>query len=251
MIARFLFKKIDNSPLILFRICFGILIACEAYGAIFTGWIRRTLIEPKFTFSFIGFEWLQPLPGNGMYFYFLIMGTLGLMIALGLRYRFSIISFTILWTGVYLMQKSSYNNHYYLLILVSFIMIFLPAHKAIAMDAKRNPSTARNAMPNWVKCIVILQLFIVYTYASLAKIYGDWLDFTFIANLMKSKANYPIVGSFLQQVWIHKIIAVFGIVFDFLIVPALLWKPSRKIAFALAIFFHFSLSLFSIYGVLF
>ena len=36
----------------------------------------------------------------------------------------------------------------------------------------------------------------------------------------------------------HKIIAIFGICFDLLIVPALLWKPTRKIAFVLSIFFH-------------
>ena len=238
MLYRFLFKKIDNSSLILFRICFGILIACESYGAIITGWVKRTLIEPKFTFSFIGFEWLQPLPGNGMYFYFFIMGTLGLLIALGYKYRLSMLSFAVLWTGVYLMQKSSYNNHYYLLVLISFIMVFLPANKAVSLDAKTHPKIASNAMPNWVKWLIILQLFIVYTYASVAKIYGDWLDFSFIAMLMKGKANYPIIGAWLQTPWIHKVIATFGILFDFLIVPALLWKPTRNIAFAFAIFFH-------------
>ena len=67
MAERFLFKHIDNSALIVFRILFGLLIFLEAVGAILTGWVRKTLVEPEFTFSFIGFEWLQPLPGNGMY----------------------------------------------------------------------------------------------------------------------------------------------------------------------------------------
>ncbi|HSR60491.1 MAG TPA: HTTM domain-containing protein, partial [Robiginitalea sp.] len=66
---RLLFSRIDNSPLVLFRICFGVLIALECFGAIATGWVRRTLVEPEFTFPFIGFEWLQPLPGMGMYGY--------------------------------------------------------------------------------------------------------------------------------------------------------------------------------------
>jgi len=119
LLNRFLFTRTDNASLLIFRIFFGILIACECYGAIVTGWVKNTLIDPKFTFNFIGFEWLQPLPGYGMYIYFFIMGTLGICISLGYKYRFSIISFTILWTGVYLMQKTSYNNHYYLLILIS------------------------------------------------------------------------------------------------------------------------------------
>ena len=73
---------------------FGALVALECYGAIVTGWVGHTLVEPQFTFSFIGFEWLQPLPGYGMYFYFFVMGTLGVCIALGYKYRFSIILFT-------------------------------------------------------------------------------------------------------------------------------------------------------------
>ena len=64
-----MFTQIDNSALIIFRVFFGFLIAAESFGAILTGWVRRTLVEPLFTFNFIGFDFLQPLPGNGMYYY--------------------------------------------------------------------------------------------------------------------------------------------------------------------------------------
>ncbi len=238
MFNRFLFRKTDNSTLIIFRIFFGILVSLECYGAIVTGWVKRTLIDPKINFSFIGFEWIQPLPGNGMYFYFLAMGTLGVFIALGYKYRFSIISFTLLWTAVYLMQKTAYNNHYYLLILISFIMVFLPAHKSYSIDSKQNPLLRDDTMYSYVKWVFVLQLFLVYTYASIAKMYGDWLDFSIIRMLLMDKVDYPIIGGLLQESWVHKIIGTVGILFDLLIVPALLWKPSRKYAFCLSIFFH-------------
>lgn len=234
----FLFKRIDNSPLLIFRIFFGILISLECYGAIITGWVKRTLIDPQFTFTFIGFEWLQPLPGIGMYLYFFAMGTLGIFIALGYKYRFSIISFTLLWTAVYLMQKTSYNNHYYLLILISAIMIFLPANADYALDAKKDPGKRTQTMAAYVKWVIVFQLFIVYTFAAIAKMYGDWLDFVFIKVLMAPKADYAIIGGLLQQHWVHVIIGSAGILFDLLIVPALLWKPTRKVAFVAAIFFH-------------
>lgn len=237
-LSRLLFTKVDNSPLLVFRVFFGILIALECYGAILTGWVERTLVEPEFTFNFIGFDWLQPLPGYGMYIYFIMMGTLGVGIALGYKYRFSIISFTVLWTGVYLMQKSSYNNHYYLLILISAIMCFFPANAAFSLDTKMKPSLRKDFMFGYVKWIIVLQLLIVYTYASVAKLYGDWLDFGIIKILMSDKAGYYLIGNLLQQPWVHKIVGVFGILFDVLIVPALLWKPTRKIAFLVSIFFH-------------
>ncbi|MER3319154.1 MAG: HTTM domain-containing protein [Allomuricauda sp.] len=238
MLSQFLFKKIDNAQLVVFRVFYGLLVSAECYGAMATGWVRRTLVEPEFTFSFIGFEWLQPLPGNGMYIYFAVMGTLGLFIALGLKYRYSALAFAILWSGVYLMQKTSYNNHYYLLMLIAYIMAFLPANRDASLDAKFNPKLRSQTMYNWIRWIIIMQLFIVYTYASIAKLYADWLDFSMIEVLMGSKKDYYLIGDFLQQKWVHKIIAIFGICFDLLIVPALLWKPSRKIAFVLSIFFH-------------
>lgn len=238
MFNKLLFSRVDNSPLILFRIFFGLLVALECYGAIVTGWVERTLIEPQFTFNFIGFDWLQPLPGNGMYFYFFVMGTLGVMIMLGYKYRFSSIAFTILWTGVYLMQKTSYNNHYYLLILISLFMCFFSANRSHSLDAKMNPDLKSDSMYSWVKWVIILQLFIVYTYASIAKLYGDWFDLRIVRILMLDKADYYIIGEILQQPWVHRIIAVMGIFFDLLIVPALLWKPTRKIAFGISIFFH-------------
>ena len=72
------FKSIDNTPLVLWRVIFGFLIAAEAFGAIITGWVHDVLIAPSFTFNFIGFEFLQPLPGWGMYAYFFAMGSFGI-----------------------------------------------------------------------------------------------------------------------------------------------------------------------------
>ncbi|MGI9545615.1 MAG: HTTM domain-containing protein [Flavobacteriaceae bacterium] len=238
MINRFLFQKIDNSPLIVFRVFFGILIALEGFGAIATGWVRRNLVEPEFTFSFIGFEWLQPLPGYGMYFYFTVLGILGICIALGYKYRFSIVSFTLMWWAVYLMQKTSYNNHYYLLAIISSIMCFLPAHRWFSLDARNRPEISINSMYSYVKWVMVFQMLIVYTYAAIAKLYGDWLDFTFVKLLLDGKSHYPLIGEFLKIEWFQIFIGISGFLFDLLVVPALLWKPTRNIALGCSLFFH-------------
>ncbi|NBC57075.1 MAG: HTTM domain-containing protein, partial [Bacteroidetes bacterium] len=213
-----LFKRVDNSPLILFRIIFGFLIAAEAWGAIATGWIKRTLIEPEFTFNFIGFDFLQPLPGDWMYAYYIIMGLTGLFVMIGYKYRLNIILYTVMWTAVYLMQKTSYNNHYYLLILLLIFMSIVPAHRYKSVDVKLNPKLKCHHMPNWVIIFIVAQLWIVYTYASVAKIYPDWLDATVPKLLMQGKSHFYLVGELLQQSWIHYSIAYFGILFDLLIV---------------------------------
>ncbi len=238
MLNKWLFTRVDNSALVVFRIFFGFLIAAEAFGAIFTGWIQRSLIEPEETFNFIGFEFLQPLPGNLMLYYYGVMGTFGLLVMIGYKYRFSIIAYGIMWAGVYFMQKSSYNNHYYLLLLLCILMAFFPAHKNLSVDARNDPSKRSVSMPQWVPFAIILQMWIVYTYAAVAKIYPDWFNGAFPATLMAGKADYWLVGDFLQQEWVHFSIAWFGFFFDLLIVPLMLWRKTRLFAFAAAIFFH-------------
>ena len=238
MFNRFLFKHIDNSALIVFRIIFGLLIFLESIGAIFTGWVKHTLIDPEFTFTFIGLEWLQPLPGNWMYLYYIIMGTFGFCVMIGYKYRFNIISFTLMWIATYLMQKSSYNNHYYFLCLLSVVMIFLPANRYLSVDAKQNPNIKSNAMPQWSALILMFHMFLVYTYGSIAKLYPDWLDTTVIELMMKGKQHYHIIGDLLQEKWLHYFLAYGGILFDGLIIPLLLFKRTRKWAFFASVFFH-------------
>ncbi len=238
VLHKLLFKHIDNSGLVLFRVVFGFLIALEGFGAIATGWVKRVFIDPQFTFNFIGFEFLQPLEGNGMYCYFMCMGILGVGVMLGYKYRLSMFGFAVLWSGVYLMQKSSYNNHYYLMLLLSWGMVFLPANKWFSIDARQTPAIASRSMPRWVLYALILQVWIVYTYASIAKLYPAWLDATVTELLMSSKKDYWLIGPFLQQQWVHYAIAYVGIIFDGLIIPLLLYKRTRFIAFCSSIVFH-------------
>lgn len=233
-----LFTQIDNTGLVLFRIVFGALIATEGFGAIATGWVRRTLVEPEFTFNFIGFEFLQPLPGNGMYFYFAILGVLGLCVMVGFKYRYTMLAYAIMWSGVYLMQKSSYNNHYYLMMLLCYIMAMLPAHKWLSVDSALNPKLKSIKMPRWCSLLIIAQIWLVFTYAAIAKIYPGWLDGTASRLFMRGKADYWLIGDFLQQDWVHSGMVYFGILFDLLIIPLFLWKRTRMLAFVLSLFFH-------------
>lgn len=233
-----LLSPVDNSPLIIFRVIFGLLIFLESAGAIFTGWVKRVFIDPSFTFTLIGFERLQPLPGNGMYFYYALMALFGIMVMIGYYYRVSLGIFTLLWTLSYWMQKSSYNNHYYLLILLCLIMIIMPAHKYFSVDVKKRRVKESLTCPGWCYAIIILQLTIVYTFAGLAKLYPDWLNGLPVQIWFSAKAGYPIIGDLLQQEWLQWMVVYGGIVYDFFIVPLLFWKRTRLFAFCLSLLFH-------------
>ncbi|OIQ15983.1 MAG: hypothetical protein BM557_10525 [Flavobacterium sp. MedPE-SWcel] len=232
-----LFAEIDNAPLILFRIFFGFLLACETLGAILTGWVNKNFVEPEFLFTHIGMDVLQNLSGSGMYFYFVTMGLLGFAVMLGYKYRWTLGLFTLMWGGVYFAQKTSYNNHYYLLLLVCLIMLFLPANRYASIDAKQNPSLKKLTMPAWCSWVMIAQVAIVYFYATIAKFYPGWLDGTFTKNLLTAHTS----GAFHEiaiQKWFYMFIAYTGIAFDLLVVPLLLYKRTRTIALIASVIFH-------------
>lgn len=234
----FLFKRIDNAPLIVFRIFLGILIFAEAVGALVLGWVNEIFVAPEFTFPLAGFEFLKPLPGIGMYVLFAGMALLGILISIGYWYRIAVLSFSIIWLYVYVLQTSSYNNHYYLLAIVCFIMCFLPAHAYASIDVKKNPALFQATMPQWILIVMIVQIAIVYFYAAAAKFYPDWLDATFTRRLFLPKSHYPIVGYLFDKSWFHYFIAYAGIGFDMLIVPFFLFKNTRMLALIASLIFH-------------
>jgi len=232
-------RPIDNSPLILFRIIFGFLFVCESFGAIFTGWVYDNLVSPQMTFSHIYMDWLQPLAGNGMYYYFLLMGVASIGVLLGYRYRISVILLTLLWAGCYYMQKTSYNNHYYLMVIISFFMCFLPANRYASLDVKYGLVKQKETMPWAYSLLFIIQIAIMYFYATVAKFYPDWLDGTFIRNLYGGLHRAPEMFKVLfAQPWFYLGISYLGIAFDGLVIPLLLWKRTRTFAVVASLFFH-------------
>ena len=235
---QWLTAPIDNSQLIVFRIGFGLLLFLEAFGANLTGWVTEVFVDSPYTFNFMGFDFLQNLHGPGMYVYYVIMSMAGLMIMLGWRYRLGSIIYFLMWGGVYFAQKSHYNNHYYFTLLLTGMLIFLPSNGYAALDNKRDPSTRSLTAPRWTILLFIVQIGILYTYGSLAKCNSDWINIKPISIWFDNKLDYPIVGPLLGKEWFRYFVAWGGILFDGLIVPALLWKPTRKLAFISAVLFH-------------
>ncbi|WP_317129697.1 HTTM domain-containing protein [Apibacter muscae] len=244
-----LLLQIDNSPLIIFRIFFGFLLSAETFGAILTGWVKENLMIPKVFFPFIGFEWLHPLPGFGMYIYFFTMGILGILVMIGYRYRLSLLLFTFLWTAQYLMQKTSYNNHYYFLLLVCIIMLLLPANAYASYDVKQKRTLKSYTMPQWCSYVMIFQVSILYFFATVAKLYPDWLNGTFTQILYANKSHLPIIGEWFKEKWFYIPIAYLGLMFDGLVVPFLLWKKTRTFALIASLIFHLSNSLILQVGI--
>lgn len=238
MSDRFLFRPTDIAPLAVFRILAGLLLAAEGFGAILTGWVYANYVSPDFTFNFIGFDFLQVLNGPQAYAVYDLLGLSGLGIALGWRYRLCAGVYALLWTAVYLGQKTSYNNHYYLLMILSYLLWIIPAHRFASADAKAGRVLHSQSASYWQVWLFKVVLLIVYTYAALAKLYPAWLSGEVMRIFLASKADWPLLGPLVDESWFVYLLAYGGLVFDLLVIPALWYKPTRLWAFGLGLFFH-------------
>ena len=233
-----LFSPVDIASIVYFRIAFGSILFIEILRFFFKGWIFEHYIRPQFLFSYYGFGWVKPWPGDGMVLHFFALGVLSLFIVFGIRYRLSAVLFFFGFTYVFLLERAHYLNHFYFVCLFSFLLIFIPAHRSFSIDVIRRPKLARNTAPAWCLWVIRLQVGIVYFYGGIAKIEPDWLRGDSLRIWLSTKADYPLIGSYLTTEFMPLFFAYSGLFIDFLIVPLLLWRRTRVIAFVIAIMFN-------------
>jgi vitamin K-dependent gamma-carboxylase len=233
-----LFAPVDIASVVFFRIAFGAIMVWEVWRYFSHGWIQRDYIDPIYHFSYYGFEWVQPWSGNGMYLHFLALGVLAACIIIGLWYRVSTVLFFLGYTYVFLLDQALYMNHFYLIALISFLLIFTPAHRSFSVDALWRPQIRSETVPAWTLWMLAAQMGIVYFYGGLAKLNGDWLRGEPMRSFLGSNTDFPIIGRLFTEGWMVYLFSYGGLLFDLLIVPFLLWRRTRLVAFAFAIAFH-------------
>ena len=237
-IDRYLNKTTQAAPLAVFRVLFGFMMFFSIVRFWANGWIDKLYVQPKFFFSYYGFEWVKPI-GDYTYIIFIVCGIASLLVALGYKYRLAIIVFFLSFTYIELMDKTTYLNHYYFISCVAFLMIFLPANVYFSIDALKKPLNAFNTIPKWTVDSIKLMLGIVYFYAGLAKLNSDWLVHAMPLKIwLPSKYDLPFLGDLMQQQWLHYAFSYTGAIYDLTIPFLLLYKPTRWLAFTLVVIFH-------------
>lgn len=233
-----LFAPVDIASLVYFRVAFGALLLWEVWNYYDNGWIESIWVDPVFTFSYLGFGWVHPWPDAGIYLHFLALGVLASFIMIGLWYRVSATLFFIGFAYVFLLDQAYYVNHFYLICLVSFLMIFVPAHRAFSVDAGRRPDIRSDTAPAWALWILLAQVGIPYFYGGLSKLNGDWLRGEPMGMWLTDMTDFPVVGHLFTEWWAGYMFAYGGLLFDLSVVPLLLWRRTRPFAFVAAIAFH-------------
>ncbi len=233
-----LFSPVDIASLVFFRVAFGALLLWEVWNYYDHGWIETIWVDPAFTFTYLGFGWVQPWSDTGMYLHFLVLGVLAVFIMIGLWYRVSATLFFVGFAYVFLLDQAYYVNHFYLICLISFLMIFVPAHRAFSVDAGRRPGIRSDTAPAWALWILLAQVGIPYFYGGLSKLNGDWLRGEPMGMWLTDMTDFPVIGHLFTEWWAGYVFAYGGLLFDLSVVPLLLWRRTRPFAFVAAIAFH-------------
>ncbi len=239
----YLHKTTSAAPLAVFRIALGVLLFGSVVRFWAKGWIHDLYIEPRYFFSFYGFEFVKPL-GQFTYLLFAICGICALLVAIGRYYRVAMTGLFLSFTYIELMDKSTYLNHYYFISMICLMMIFLPAHVRFSADATRNPSLASDTVPRW--CLDSIKLFvcIVYLYAGIAKINTDWLVHAQpLRTWLPARNDMPLIGSLFNHVWAAYAFSWLGCLYDLTIWFFLLNRRTRLAAYGAVVVFHTMTSL--------
>jgi len=135
--------------------------------------VRNMFVLPAVNFTYDFFHWVKPLPEPAMHVLMGFMFVCALAIAAGVFFRPACRLFAGSLFYLLLLDKSIYNNHIYLFVLLALLLSFTDADRALSF--RRSGRSIAGTVPRWQLGILQLQLLIVYTYGGIAKLTHDWL----------------------------------------------------------------------------
>ncbi|NVK27665.1 MAG: HTTM domain-containing protein [Flavobacteriia bacterium] len=233
------FKRYTHlAPLAFLRFAFGALMFFALLRSLLNNWVFELYIQPQFHFHYFGFEWVQPL-GEWTYLLWAIAMISALGVCVGYLYRLSIITFTVTFTYIELMDVAYYLNHYYFVTILAFALCWLPAAHYGSMDAWLGRAKSADEAPRWTVDLPRVLVSILYFFAGLAKMNSDWLlEAQPLKMWLPSRYDLPILGGLVDEPWLPYAFAWFGMLYDTTIWIFLWWKRTRIFAYITVIIFH-------------
>lgn len=238
MIDRVFQRRIDGASLAVFRILFGALLCVAAVRFVAKGTVRAHYIEPHVFFPICEWTWLKPLPGGGMYAVWGALALLGFTISIGLFTRVSAAIFCLFFAYAHSIDKTNFLNHYYLVTLLTGLLVILPTDGLWSVDAWRRGKHCE-LIPEWALWLLRFQIGCVYFFGGVAKLKSDWL---FRAQPLRiwlpSAQDTPLLGPFLRLHETPWIMSWTGAIYDLSVPFLLLMTRTRPFAYLAVVFFH-------------
>ena len=227
----------DIAVLAFFRMGFGFIIAMQGARYVlndFAGQFDRS----AYYFTYWPFDFVKPFPRPGLIAVFGAMWLAGVLVAVGFYYRAAAVVLFLTVTYTFLLDASNYLNHEYLVCLLAFLMIFLPAHRFWSVDARLRPSLRTDTTAAWTIWLLRFQVGLVYFFAGIAKFSSDWRRGTWFPQDLAANKDFPLIGRFFTNDGVVDFIIHGALLLDLTVAFFLLHRRTRVFAYAAALAFH-------------
>lgn len=232
-------QKVSILPLITFRVLFGLLCVYACIWSFFKDDIHTRYLQPQFFFKYFGFEWLPFFGETLLYVCYLLWLLSAIGILLGFLFRYAALVFFLVFTYLQLIDATNFINHYYAISLFSFLLIFIPANRAISLDTKINNKLTLLFIPKAYLHILKFQIVVIYFFAGIAKINSDWLLLAQPLQIwLTPYSDIPFVGEILGNQGVQFVLSWMAMIFDLSIPFLLVYKKTRTFALIGVIVFH-------------
>jgi vitamin K-dependent gamma-carboxylase len=159
------------------------------------------------------------------------VGVFAFLVMVGLFYRVAIWGFIVVFGYFFLLDKTQYLNHNYMVLLYALLLALAPAGRAFSVDARWGLVTPTPMIPRWPVAAVRLQTEIILIYAGIVKITDDWLQGRALGMWLRARSDEVLFGPLFQYDWVILAGAWGTVALHILGAPLLLWKRTRLAVF--------------------
>ncbi|XP_076990946.1 vitamin K-dependent gamma-carboxylase isoform X1 [Tamandua tetradactyla] len=231
-------RPTDPASLAVFRFLFGLLMLLDIPQERGLSSLDRRYLDGLEVCRFPLLDVLRPLPLDWMYLVYTIMflGALGMM--LGLCYRISCVLFLLPYWYVFLLDKTSWNNHSYLYGLLAFQLTFVDAHHYWSVDGLLSAPKRNAHVPLWNYAVLRGQIFIVYFIAGVKKLDADWVEGYSMEYLSRHWLFGPFKLVLSEEMTSLLVVHWCGLLLDLSAGFLLFFDASRSIGLLFVSYFH-------------
>jgi vitamin K-dependent gamma-carboxylase len=230
--------QLDGASVAAFRMALGLLLVWEVTRYFSNSWIERYWVQPSFHFRYYAFSWVPLVPQPWLSVEVFALGVAGVMVAVGFRHRVATFIAATIFLHLFLLEQARYLNHFYAAFLFLCLVGVTPAGQTWGLDALRSPASSRGRIPMWSLTLLRFQVAIIYVFAAVAKLDPDWLSGRAITPVIATRMDRPFIRWLFEMNVGHLVFSGGGFLLDALLIPALLWKRTRIVAFTAAVVFH-------------
>ncbi|MFM2355021.1 MAG: hypothetical protein RLZZ528_757, partial [Pseudomonadota bacterium] len=240
---------VSAQSLAVIRIVFGAILLWDCFRYISAERIRRYYVDVEMTFPYFGLDFIQPLPEPLIHWAWWLVGLSSFLVMIGLFYRVAIVTFIVTFGYFFLLDRTQYLNHNYMVLLYAFLLALSPAHRMWSLDARLWPAIASTVIPYWPVAAIRLQTEIILIYAGIVKITDDWLRGEPLRIWTHEAIGRVWIAPIFQWDWVVMAAAIGTIMLHVFGAPLLLWNRTRIWIFLIYCTFHVSNAIFFNIGI--